>query len=312
MTSRKAKERDRRNNERMVKEAREQLKEGRPDRARRLLMAVISNYNGNARYWLELGRLEQGEGNAQEAARAYGRALDLSPDFGTAQRALDALGVPRPEPHVEFEDDDSEAPADLSRTAGVDWDAVTETVTKFGGVALPGHFDVELAGALDAALAGQPGRPLEEDGASEHLLSSAPDGLAPWMPEWTYRGRQLNRALRGLLSGPMPPAGDRIIGALSVVSVDAGALEVRWPRATGESSFPIELLLPLSGTLLLEVSDAVGGKKGKLRRPIEAAVGDGLVLSAGERAVHIGGVWGRQGLIVRVIGEACVLRVRIG
>jgi len=312
VTSRKAKESDRRNNERMVKEARDQLKDGRPDRARRLLMAVIGNHGGNARYWLELGRLEQGEGNDQEAARAYGRALDLSPDFGTAQRALDALGVPRPAPHVEFEDLEPEVPEDLTRTEGVDWDAITAVIKKIGGVALPGHFDVALAGALDEALAGQPGRPLEEDGASEHLLTSVPEGLAPWMSEWIYRGRQLNRAMRGLLSGPMPPAGERIVGALSVVTVEAGTPEVRWPSATGESAFPIELLLPLSGTVLLELSDAVGGKKGKVRRPVEATVGDAIVLCAGERAVHIGGVWGRQGLIVRVIGEACVLRVRAG
>ena len=82
----------------------------------------------------------------------------------------------------------------------------------------------------------------------------------------------------------------------------------------GESPFPVEVALPLAGPLRVEVSDAVGGKKGKLRRPLEAVPGDALILCAGERAVHIGGVWGRQGLIVRVIGgaEQHVLRVRIG
>ena len=96
--------------------------------------------------------------------------------------------------------------------------------------------------------------------------------------------------------------------------MEEGLEELRWPRAVGESPFPIELALPLHGDLHIELSDGVGGKKGRQRRPLEAKPGDGLLLCAGERAVHIGGVWGRQGLIVRVAGgrEQRVLRVRLG
>jgi hypothetical protein len=298
----------------MREEARQQLKDGRPDRARRLLEAVISNHGGNARYWYELGRLEQGVGNVDAAARALGRALDLSPDYGAARRAMDELGVPRPAPYTEPEDPEPQPPASVEHTDRYDWEAALEGMRRVGGFVLPGLLDTEVAAVLDAELAGLPGMPLEEEGASEHLLSAPPSGLAPLMDELTYRGRVLNRVLRGLLSGPTPPASAQVMGAVGVLSLAPEVEELRWPRAVGESPFPVEVALPLAQPLALELSDAVGGKKGKLRRPLSAEVGDAIVLCAGERAVHIGGVWGRQGLIVRVVGdgERRVARVRVG
>lgn len=314
VTSKKARDRDRRANERMREEARQQLRDGRPDRARRLLKAVISNHGANARYWYDLGRLEAGEGNTEEAASAFGRALDLSPDYASAQRALDELGVPRPAAHVEPEDAAPEPPESLLATEPHDWEATLEALKKIGGAALPGLVDVDRIAALHADLGGRPGMPLEEEGASEHLLTAPPPSVAPLVEELVFRGRVLNRSLRALLSGPTPPAAANVLGAAGVLSLDKGMDELRWPRAVGESPFPVEVALPLAGPLRVEVSDAVGGKKGKLRRPLEAAPGDALILCAGERAVHIGGVWGRQGLIVRVIGgaEQHVLRVRVG
>ena len=314
MTSRKVSERDRRANERMREEAQQQLRDGRPDRARRLLKAVISNHGGNARYWYDLGRLEQGEGNDQEAARAFGRALDLSPDYTAAQRALDDLGLPRPAAHVEPEDPEPQEPESLAATERYDWDATLEALKKIGGAVLPGLVEADVLGALDGELAGRPGMPLEDEGASEQLLTAPPASIVALVDELAFRGRVLNRALRALLSGPTPPAAANVLRATGVLSLDAAVSELRWPRAVGESPFPVEVALPLAGPLRLEVSDAVGGKKGRLRRPLEAAPGDALVVCAGERAVHIGGVWGRQGLIVRVVGgaEQRVLRVRVG
>lgn len=314
MTSKRSHDRDHRANERLREEAEQQLKDGRPNRARRLLEAVIANHGGNARYWYELGRLEQGVGNADAAARAYGRALDLSPDYARAKRALDELGVPRPAPYTEPEDPEPEPPASLEHTDRYDWEAALEGLRKVGGVVLPGLLEVEVVTAMDADLTGLPGMPLEKEGTSEHLLSAPPSGLAPLMDELLYRGRVLNRVLRGLLSGPTPPASARVVGAVGVLSIDPEVDELRWPRAVGQSPFPVEVALPLGEPLALEFSDAVGGKKGKLRRPLAAQVGDAIVLCAGERAVHIGGVWGRQGLIVRVVGdgERRVARVRVG
>ena len=121
----------------MREEARQQLKAGRPDRARRLLEAVISNHGANARYWYELGRLEQGEGNVDAAARALGRALDLSPDYAAARRALDELGVPRPAPHAEPEDPEPEPPPSLEVTERYDWEAALEGLRRVGGFVLP-------------------------------------------------------------------------------------------------------------------------------------------------------------------------------
>lgn len=298
----------------MREEARQQLQEGRPDRARRLLEAVISNHGGNARYWYDLGRLEQGENNVEAASRAFGRALDLSPDYGAARRALEELGVPRPAPTVEPEDSEPLAPASLALSDGHDWEKILDGLRRVGGAALPGLVSSEVIAGLDGELAARPGMPLEEEGASEHLLQALPESLEELTGELVYRGRVLNRLLRGLLSGPTPPATERVIGAAGVLILEEGLEELRWPRAVGESPFPIELALPLQGELKLEFSDGVGGKKGRVRRPLEAQLGDALILCAGERAVHIGGVWGRQGLVVRITGgaEQRILRVRLG
>lgn len=314
MTSKRARNQDRRDNERLRDEARQQLREGKPDRARRLLEAAISNHPSNTRYWHALGKLEQGEGKVEAASRAFGRALDLSPDYGPARRALKKLGVPRPAPTLEPEDPEPDVPTSLELSEGHDWEMVLESLRRSGGAVLPGLVNLEVITRLDEEHAGRPGMPLDEEGASEHLLQVPPEALQDLVGELIYRGRVLNRLLRGLLSGPTPPATDLVIGAAGVLALEDGLEELRWPKAVGESPFPIELALPLQGGLALEFSDGVGGKKGRQRRPMEVQPGDALVLCAGERAVHIGGVWGRQGLVVRIVGgrEQRILRVRLG
>lgn len=313
MTSKKERARDRRANDRMRDEALAEWKNGRTDRARRLLQAAISNFKTNARYWYDLGRLEHSLGNVEDSARALGKALDLRPEFKAAQKLLDQLGVPRPEPEPVVEDVVPDAPEDLTRTESFDWGALQNEVMKIGGARLEGAIGEVLAQAIDVEYGARPGRPLE-DGVAEHLLSAVPEALAPFLPEWTYRGRAMNHALRSLLSGPTPPAGERVVGAMGILQLDEEVSELRWPRAEGETPFPIELGLPLSGPIELELNDAVGGKKGKLKRPLRGEPGDVLLIGAGERPVHIGGIWGRQGLIVRIVGagDRRLLRVRIG
>lgn len=314
MTSRRARNRDRKRNDRLRARAAEELWSGRPDRARRLLEEAIAGFPGNARYWYELGRLEMGADRPEEAARALDRALELRPDHAPARRALRELGVAPVEAVTSVTPDEApEPPESLERTEPFDWGAVREELKRVGAARLEHLVEPALAAGLDEALAGRPGRPLEE-GVSEHLLDAPPGVLEPWVPELRYRGRVLNRELRGLLSGPTPPAPERVVGECGVLSVAPDVRETRWPPAVGDEPFPLDVALPLTEPLRLDLSDAVGGKKGRARRRVEALLGDALVIGAGERAVNVGGVWGRQGLVVRVVGEGerRVLRVRVG
>ena len=206
-----------------------------------------------------------------------------------------------------------EAPESTLLTDAYPWESMLADLKRIGGVRLASLATPQAVGELDRELRERPGRPLEE-GMTESLLDGPPDSLLALTEELVYRGRVLNRDLRALLSGPTPPAPPRALGAASVISTTTSDVEFLWPSPFGQSPFPLEVALPLSGPLNLEFSDAVGGKKGRLRRPLALDPGDAALICAGERAVHIGGVWGRQGMRVHIgAGRPLrILRLRVG
>jgi tetratricopeptide repeat protein len=290
-----------------------ELKDGRSKRARKLLNAAIGNQPGNPSYWYALGQLELAEGDENQAAKAFSKALEYAPDHGPAGQELDRLGVERPAPRDEqAELALPEEPEALPRTEGFDWTAVETLMRRQAAAELAGLIDPELASRLQQDLSDRPGRPVS-DGVSEHLLDAPPGELAPWMGELIYRGRHLNATWRRLLSGPTPAAGERVVATAGVLAIEAGAPEVTWPRAVGDTPFPIELALPLAGRLHLATSDAMRGKRRKPRL-VEVGPGDGALLCVGERPVELGGVWGRQGVVTRVVADEdlVLLRLRLG
>lgn len=294
-------------------QAAEELKDGRTKRARRLINAAIGNQPDNPRYWCGLGQLELHEGDENQAAKAFSKALEYAPDYGPAAEELDRLGVPRPAPR-DFKAELAlpETPESLPMTGSFDWADIEAKLRRQGATALPGLIDPQLAERLRQDLEGRAGRPLE-DGVSEHTLAALPAELAACAEELIFHGRHLNTTWRRLLSGPTLAADERVVGESGVLSIEAHAPDVTWPRAVGETPFPVELALPLKGELRLSLSDAMRGKRRKPRL-VEVGPGDAALLCVGERAVELGGVWGRQGVVARVgtDEDLLVLRLRLG
>ncbi len=303
MSSKRHRRRNKQANDRLRDQAVQAAADGRLDRAREILLDLIARVPSNARYRVDLGRVELRAGREEEAVRYFTRALELSPSYTSAAQELAALGRDLPEgtaPSTTPDPPDWPEPADVRRSAAYYWDGLDELLTRQGLAELPDLLTPSELEELTAA--GWGTRRTLDDGASEGALEQLPETLEALRAELLWRVAAIGEHWRGRLSGPMPAPTRTDLAETSRIELEAGAPPLPWPKPPGSSPYPLELVVPLEGRVAIEASDALPGKRRKVWR-IEAVPGSGLLVAAGERPVQIGGIWARQGLRVWTVSS---------
>ena len=87
MSSPRERRKARRRNRRLRDEAWAALREGRPDRARRLIAEVVVDWPLNARSWHDHGVIHLAAGQPREAESSLRHALQLAPSSASRPRA---------------------------------------------------------------------------------------------------------------------------------------------------------------------------------------------------------------------------------
>lgn len=143
MTSRRSRHKDKKRNDRRRDEARAASEAGDLERAQRILLELVGRAPGNARYLVDLARVELARGRASAAERALRRALALSPNYAEA-RAL--LGDEPPAPAVAQGAEERPGARELGEALrALPWPRLARELTERGLVLLPDLFDPEAS-----------------------------------------------------------------------------------------------------------------------------------------------------------------------
>ena len=259
MTSRRSRQRDKKRNERRRDEARAAFEAGDFERAQRILLEVIARAPGNARYLVDLARVELARGRGASAERALRRALELSPSYAEARALLDEPEAPPVAPRAEAERaavDLVPPPALPSQVRDLPWPRIARELSARGLVLLPDLFDPEASVERLAELAAALAQPVAAIVAAwEAVLGTA---------------RELD-----LASGAPRPASRS----------SAAAVDVRTLLATAGG-----------GARELEQRDLRSGRV--RRRTLTVPPGGAALFCASTRPVRVGGVWGLQRVAV--------------